>query len=277
MTGAPAGVSQDLQQFTRFRPGSTPESITLHTCAAIYDVLKEASSTNGAALQNGGTERYAVQLNLTAPMGVSGAGTKSAYGFISPIFDLIASSFVRYRIRKLIFHYEPQSAATDGERLVFAFANDPLHPLLVSTTPPTQATLLALADSIAFMPWRAWSMDVTEKLGQDRLYTYSDPSTALGDFTERFSDFGVISAITSSNSGTDAPGGVLYMETVVELEEFCPISVTRPSSLLRIKERAEHHLEVQKAHTLKCAPPEGTCSHGIHLSRTCTSCTSAGS
>jgi hypothetical protein len=116
---------------------------------------------------------------------------------------------------------------------VFAFAEDPVHPILWNATVPTQNNLLALADSVAFMPWKGWSMDVSHKLirGQ-RFYTYSDAGTSTVTLqTERFADFGVISCITSSVSqGSSAICGVLYMETVIELEEFCPIVTTAPVS-----------------------------------------------
>lgn len=237
--GAPAGVSQDLQQFTRFYPGSKRDSLRMHVCAAIGQVQRISAGATGAGLVDTSQEFNSAQLNLTNPAGLQPAGTKTNYIYNSPVFDLIASAFVRYRMKKLVFHYEPQSAATASERMVFAFANDPLHPVLWNASPPNQAALLSLSDSIAFAPWRAWSMDVTNKVSQDKLYTYSDASTTVTEFAERFSDFGVISCVTNSVSGSSAGAGIIYMECEIELEEFCPISTTRPGILTNLKRKVD--------------------------------------
>lgn len=215
----------------------------MHTQAAIFNILKTSGSASNPALQEaGGDEGMSAQLNMTDPARLSNAGTKGSIDYLSPVYDLIASAFVRYKVKKLVFHYEPQASATDSQRLVFAYANDPLHPILWNATIPTQASCLALADSIAFMPWRAWSMDVTHRLGDNTFFTFSDSSTTVTEFVERFSDFGVISCITSENSvGAPVVGGVLYMEAVIEFSEFCPISVTRPSSLQKMARKALKH------------------------------------
>jgi hypothetical protein len=170
-----------------------------------------------------------VQLNLTQPAALSGGGTKVNSQYTSPVFDLIASAFVRYRVNSLKFHYEPQAAATTSERLVFAFAEDPMHPILWNATVPTQTGLLALGDSVAFAPWRSWTMDVSRRLSKEMFYTFTDPSTTVASFAERFSDFGCISCVTNS-IGTTTASGILYMEIDIELLEFCPISVTLPAS-----------------------------------------------
>jgi len=245
MMGAPAGVSQDLQQFTRFLPSSSPAGIRLHTCVAISQIAKETvAATGNGLLVAAGNTYLSAQLNLTDPAWLTATGTKTAAPFITPVFDLIASAFVRYKVKKLVFHYEPQASATDSQRLVFAFANDPLHPILWNATVPTTGALLTLSDSIAFMPWRAWSMDVTSSVSKDSLFTYSDSSTTVAEFVERFSDFGVMSCVTSgSSAGATVPCGVLYLETEIELEEFCPISVTRPASLAVLRRSAKLHAE----------------------------------
>lgn len=209
----------------------------MHTCAAICEIRREVNPAAGGAILLPGVAAVSVQMNLTAPSALGNGGLKTLDDFTSPVFDLIASAFVRYRVNKLIFHYEPQSAATATERLVFAFAEDPLHPVLWNATVPTQNSLLALSDSIAFAPWRSWSMDVTENLNQTLFYTHTDPSTTVAEFSERFSDFGVISCLTNSIGGTATTCGVLYMEIDLDLEEFCPISTTRPAMVKRLKSK----------------------------------------
>lgn len=242
MQGAPAGVSQDLQQFTRFKPGSTEGSLVIQSCAAIARLVRVPPVAGGPGFGDVSSQYNSVQLNLTDPAGLLPAGTKTPFTYMTPIFDLIGSAFVRYRMKKLIFHYEPQSSATTTEQMVFAFANDPLHPVLWNSTIPTPAALLSVADSIAFAPWRAWSMNVSKKVADNWLYTFSDTSTTVAEFVERFSDFGVMSCVTNSAAGTTAYSGVLYAEMEFELKEFCPISVTRPSALRALASKVDFHL-----------------------------------
>lgn len=229
MGGAPVAVSEDLQQYTRF--AGSGDRLRMRTCAAISQIMRKGDTGN--ALQDPSTlDCYcSLQLNLTQPAGLTSAGTKQNTEYISPVFDLIASAFVRYRMLSLKFHYEPQSSATTTERLVFAFADDPMHPILWNATIPSQQGLLALSDSVAFAPWRSWSMDVSHRVQDQLFYTFTDPSTTVGSLVERFSDFGVLSCITSDiSTGETAACGILYMEAEVELVEFCPISVTLPSA-----------------------------------------------
>lgn len=230
--GAPVAVSQDMQQFTRF--SGQGDTLRMHTCAAVASLVR---STNDPSVCLGisdgnDTSFCSMQLNLTQPAGLLQNGTKTNGRYISPVFDLIASAFVRYRVRKLILHYEPQAAATQTERMVFAYAEDPMHPILWNATIPTQSGLLAVSDSIAFAPWRSWSMDVTHRISGQKFYTFTDPSTSTASFAERFSDFGVISCLSTGVGNGIGPikTGVLYMECEIEFEEFCPISVTLPAS-----------------------------------------------
>jgi hypothetical protein len=74
-------------------------------------------------------------------------------------------------------------------------------------------------------------------------YTYSleSGSGASNRLIERFSDFGAISAVTSDN-GTAAVGGILYMETVIEFCEFCPIVTTSPSATLALTKKMKKQI-----------------------------------
>jgi hypothetical protein len=151
---------------------------------------------------------------------------------------MISTVFVKYRVVKCVLHYMPQSTADEDARMVFAFAADPVHPLLWKKD-TTSRELLAVSDSVAFMPWKSWSMDVTSKLGSQEFYTYAYPEagSGVGSFVERFNDFGVIAATTSGElaSGTiPKKSGVLYLESTIEFDEFCPISderFTQPTPL----------------------------------------------
>lgn len=224
--GAPVAVSNDLRQYTRFSSGRSGETLKMTTCCAISEVLRNIASPTKGALWLNGLGVNAVQLSLTSPYGRLGAAGFNT-PFTSPVWDLIGSAFTRYRVNKLVFHYEPQSATTNGERLVFAFARDPDHPLLWTAT-PSSANNLSVSDSVAFMPWRAWSLDVSKEMDNTLYYTY-DFNASTTSATDRFSNFGVISCVTSGPTDSNDPCGVLYMETEIEFLEFCPISVTRPS------------------------------------------------
>jgi hypothetical protein len=216
----------------------------MHSCFALATLTRESSDAVGTALEMVSTGTgVSLQLNATDPAMLGAAGTKSSQGYLSPVFDLIASAFVRYRVTRLVFHYEPQCSATSTERMVFAFAADPLHPVLWNATPPGSSALLSLADSVAFAPWRAWSLDVSRKLSKEELYTFSDASLTVGTFTERFSDFGVISCVTSSVSGVKTACGVLYAEIEMELKEFCPVSLSRPAMASSLLPKLAVHLE----------------------------------
>lgn len=229
---APAAVSTNRTQSVRFSAGSRPGDLRMKTTAAIARVLKETVGTDQGSILLTTFRGTSVELNLTHPLLLNAAGTANLDGFITPIYDLIASAFVRYRLRSLKFHYEPQASSTDSQQMVFAFAADPVHPVLWNSTPPDANDLLALSDSRAFMPWEPWTMDLTDRIDTKTvMYTYSDPATTVGTFSERFSDFGVMSCVGATPSqAANLAGGVLYMETDIELMEFCPISVTRPAA-----------------------------------------------
>jgi len=244
MKGAPVAVSEDLQQYTYFT--QSKNGIRMHTCAPAFQILSTAAENQGFASLlpfSTGPARTAVQLNLTHPQGTNSIGTVSDAEYTSPVWDLIASAFVRYRVKKCVFHYEPQAKATANGRLVFAFAEDPLHPALWISG-ATSSDLLSVSDSVAFMPWKQWSMDVSHLMDDTLYYTYSDPSNTFGGFTERFSDWGVCACLTDTEAPGEEIGGILYMETVIELEEFCPISFSRPAAAARLSAKLE---EVAKA------------------------------
>lgn len=224
---APVAVSSDLRQYTYFKPGRKATALKMHTCVPIAEICNSVVNLSGGAMRVSGQSYNAIQLNLTAPFARSNGPplVTNAVDYTSPVYDLIGSAFTRYRISKLVFHYQPQSQATAPGRLVFAFARDAQHPLVWGTG--TQAALLACADSKAFMPWATWSLDVSNELDDTLYYTFDASQNTASD---RFSDFGVIGLTTSlANQATTDISGVLYMESEIELEEFCPITVTRPS------------------------------------------------
>lgn len=228
--GAPVSVSSDIQQYTRF--SGKGGNLQMHTCAPVCQLLSNSGVSAYAGALDGGSSaaRGSIQLSLTRPSSLDSAGAKQDFDYVSPVWQLLSNVFVKYRIKKCVFHYMPQSAATVSDRLVFAFAEDPAHPL-VYTTAPSSSKLLALADSVAFMPWKSWSMDISHRLRDQSFYTFAYDDNALTSVNdqviERLNDFGIIGCVTSGQTnGSPAIGGVLYMESVIEYEEFCPLTQT---------------------------------------------------
>jgi hypothetical protein len=175
--------------------------------------------------------------------------------FISPVFDLIGSSFTRYRIKKLIFHYTPQATTVVEGRAVFAYADDPAHPILMkhlrqeesllgseialTADPPLSSDLLILGDSFAFAPWVPWTMNVSKKVRQNELYTAirtaNNPPDAnyKPNFTndevsgwcasQRESAFGAVGCSAFTTDAGPYVGGIIWIEASFEFIEFCPV------------------------------------------------------
>lgn len=225
-TSVPVGVSDMKLQYTRFERGSGDSSLVMHSCAALTNlsIASVGSAGTVATMQFNGSvnQRQSAQLALTQLIVASG-GTSVVDNMISPAWDLIASAFTRYRVKRCIFHYRPQSTTTQAGRLVFAFAADPDHPLIFSST-PTQNKLLACADSVPFAPWNAWSMDVTSRINRDMLMYTFDPSGATTEGSDRFGSFGSIGCLADTTQVGGPSIGLIYIEMTVEFVEFCPVS-----------------------------------------------------
>jgi hypothetical protein len=74
-------------------------------------------------------------------------------------------------------------------------------------------------------------MDISHRLRDQSFYTFAYDDNALTSVNdqviERLNDFGIIGCVTSGQTnGSPAIGGVLYMESVIEYEEFCPLTQT---------------------------------------------------
>jgi hypothetical protein len=195
---------------------------------------------NGLFVQGSGTN--AAQSSTTCSLApyemVSTQNATSVPNFflsnwISPHVPLLAVAFDRYRAVSLQFHYEPQSAATVADRLVFAWTDDPGHPFLstagsfIADATPTQLQLLVTKDSVAFMPWKDWSLTVPVATDMRFLNL---PSADLGsgdldlDTAEsRLALFGSMSCVGSAAPSTAIQYGVLYATLVLDLFDPVPI------------------------------------------------------
>jgi len=203
----------------------------MDVCAALLNVGSSGTTSDSAALQLPGTplgQAYNATFNPTSSevtVNATGTPDHATSSWINPVWELIASAFVRYRVLKMVFEYMPQAAATTDDQLVFAFANDPFHPIIgILSTPAalTNSDLLGLSDSVPFMPWREWSLDVTKSFRGDQPLFVSR-TAGLSAFADlRFSDGGVFALTNAATSTTKKTYGVLYLHSSIELEEFCP-------------------------------------------------------
>lgn len=238
-TTAPIAVSNDIQQQIRFGAGKTPGSLRVSATIPIFQV---SSGMTATFLPYAGGLCSVTDPTTSSPPATSvqlgcGQGVRTndmlSYPYLSPALGLISDAFVRYRVEKLVFTYEPQAPSTVNDRVVFAYTEDPRHPLMYTKSfaysdQLTTGKLLALGDSIAFAPWESWSMDVSRSAKQDLLYV-AMVATAPDGFakmlaTERFFSFGSIGCVTSNLTGTGfVIYGILYMSIVFDLIEFCPI------------------------------------------------------
>lgn len=245
----PSGVSESMKQ--SFTWGGKPTK-RMELRLAAYEIGAGASTTDGLRGISGvASQTSNVRLGLTTQAGYRAAGTNTTNEFLSPALDLEASSFTRFRCKRLRFQYCPQSGTNTTQRMVFAYANDPDHPL-INTAVPSQAQLESVSDSIPFAPWKPWTLDVSSSLDKTSwLYTYDGAPSAgvTTDIVDRFNTIGVIGCMASAN-GTVTTGdvfGVLYIIADLEFKEFCPISVTRPALLRLLGEKLIFHARKREA------------------------------
>jgi len=248
---APIAVSDDLQQYVHFERGSKDSNLIVSCCIPFYQICSNSFTTSlvtGGLSRDGTTNFASVGLGSLGGTITSG-GLDVDTGYLSPVLKLQGTSFVRYGVRKCQFIYEPQSPTTGTDRMVFAYANDPNHPNVNPTdSSPTQASLLALSDSVAFAPWRSWSLDVSKSVNQNLLYTFEESTLSLEN---RFTFFGAIGCVPSNQPLVATPVtvyGILYACIVIEFREFCPlVEDFTPSTFSLIK---------RKGYKKPCSDPE---------------------
>jgi hypothetical protein len=244
-SSAPAAMSDFLKQHIKF--GGSGDTLNISGLIAVANIGHTATAGTFVGFVDGlGQAGGAIRLSPTNPATLNSGGAAAVGGFVSQALDLLGSAFTRYKAKKLKFHYRPQSGTNSTQQLVFAFAADPVHPLIgAASTVVTAQGLESLADSIPFAPWAPWDMDVSSKLDPvPWLYTDSNSIAdgATPSETSRFDSFGSIGCFAATASTTTAANyGVLYMSFDMDFKEFCPISVTRPS-LMRLRDKIKAHM-----------------------------------
>jgi hypothetical protein len=177
---------------------------------------------------------------LGFPLSVTNSSSPSVQDngtMVSPHVPLLALAFDKYSMRSLTFHYEPQAATSVSDRLVFAWTEDAAHPFLSpydfvtqAAQVPTQLQLLVTKDSVAFAPWRPWSL----KVPVDPTPRFTFEPTSSGDILTaadvRLSTFGAMSCVSSA--GSSAVYGILYASMVLDLIDPVPLFQTANIPLL---------------------------------------------
>jgi hypothetical protein len=230
LSGAPFSVSDNIRQTISFKSGQEKGSLCVNARVPFTNVC---SRTSIAPTFEGGLEATTGLANLSYYMlGANSLGhnttiSESQYPWLSPVIPFFASNFVRYKVKKLKFIYMPQVAATENGRCVFAFAEDPAHPLVRAETAGRAAALMALTDSVVFAPWVTWELDVTRSMRSNILYVANQShGTAALSVDDRFSYFGIAGCTTTAVATGDTPRifGVIYMDIEIEFMELCPVT-----------------------------------------------------
>jgi len=167
--------------------------------------------------------------------------------WISPHVPLLSLAFDKYAMVSLAFHYEPQATAIVSDRLVCAWTDDPSHPFLsasgaaAAATVPSQLQLLVTKDSVAFMPWKSWTLRVP--VSKDTRFMYSTAAEDSGGTDaspDRFYSFGSLSCVGSAAPATSIVYGILYVSLVMDLFDPVPI-VSSVNALVEALHAARRH------------------------------------
>jgi hypothetical protein len=229
------------------------------TQVPLCEIGNDGQYLNGFYLQGSGSNppAYATTGDLN-PYEISLSTTNfttfstQTSSWISPHLPLMSLAFDRYRVASLEFVYEPQSTAVISDRLVFAWTDDPSHPFLsaegqnVTATTASQLQALVTTDSVAFMPWKSWTLKVP--VSSEPRFMYAPETTSD---LNRFYSFGSMTCVASTSSVTPVAAiyGILYVRLVIDLFDPVPI-VSSVSTLVE----SLHAARRQHARVTKCRP-----------------------
>jgi hypothetical protein len=270
LDNAPLAVSRNRRSTISYSTVSNKgrNAMRVHACVPFCEIGNDPF-LNGFFVQTTITGALpAISINVnpyelpTVVQALTGATTSGSIGsWISPHIPLLALAFDRYAVQSLEFSYEPQSTATTADRLVFAWTDDPCHPFLsaysnlIADAPPTQLELLVTQDSVAFMPWKAWTLKVP--VSTDERFMYPVAETDGKTPSARFSDFGAMNCVASATVDAPVQYGILYCSMVIDFLDPVPI-VTSVNSLLTAlhEQRKKHNLRMRPSKVL--LPPDKT-------------------
>jgi hypothetical protein len=255
---APAAVSRSRKasiNYSQVTVGGR-SALRIRSCVPLCEIGNDPYQ-NGLYIQGTAGAFVASVANLnpysvpTAFINSASPGPDITGAWISPHIPLLALAFDRYRMQSLEFIYEPQSTATVDDRLVFAWTDDPSHPFLSATgsdylgAAPSQLELLVTEDSMAFMPWKSWTLKVPVAKDDRFMYDFAGETATDTSTSNRFCDFGAFSCVASASPASAVQYGILYIMVTLDLFDPVPI-VSSVTTLL-----ASLHAAKKKA---KAAP-----------------------
>lgn len=240
---APAAISTSRRMAVSYSSlsASSMSGLRVVCTVPICEIGNDSKFNNGLFVQGAGTSSASfstvanmLPYEMSAVAGITGGppipgnlGMKASY--ISPHLPLLALAFDRYKMNSLTFHYEPQSTSTVSDRLVFAWTDDPNHPFLSASASyngvvPTQLQALVTPDSVAFMPWKQWSLKVPVSREPHFLYDQGNTIGTGGETdTSRLYSFGAMTCVASAVGGDPIQYGVLYATISIDLIDPVPI------------------------------------------------------
>jgi hypothetical protein len=272
---APAAVSMSSHRKAVGYASTTVDGIDgMHVSSRVpIAQIGNDAFNNGFIIQGSGTNaaftasvcdvapyEIAQSVSATSSTPVSGPGS-----WISPHVPLLALAFDRYRVTALEFSYEPQATSTLEDRMIFAWTDDPNHPFLsaaqnlYNSATPSQLSLLVTKDSVAFMPWKPWTLRVP--VAKDIRFMYSDSDleeAATQGSLARFSQFGSMSCVGGVAKTVSAETyGILYVSLVIDLLDPVPIVTGTPLAALIA---SLHHSKriARQAHFERLRKPRST-------------------
>lgn len=262
---APLAVSRNKRATVSYSTVSNKgrNAMRVHSCVPLCEIGNDPF-LNGFYIQSPAGAGPALAANLNpyemplAAQAITGPSIASFQGsWISPHIPLLALAFDRYAVVSLEFCYEPQSTATTADRLVFAWTDDPSHPFLSadsmveSSTVPSQLELLVTQDSVAFMPWKSWTLRVP--VSTDERFMYPVLSTP----SARFSDFGCMTCVASATVTEAVQYGILYCSMVIDFLDPVPIVQSVNALLTSLHEQRQKHHK-RTAREKRLVPPSDT-------------------
>lgn len=233
-SSAPAAVSRSRRAHVSYSSSTVSGRASLKVTTTVpFCEIGNDTHNNGLLLQGAGTAAaFTASVCDLTPYDITqavsnGSSISVAAGtWISPHVPLLALAFDRYAVSSVTWHYEPQATATVSDRLVFAWTDDPSHPFLsaqgaaAASATPTQLDLLVTKDSVAFMPWKDWSLTVP--VARDARFMYDMAGATVQGQFERFFSFGSCSCVGSAGPSAIIYG-VLYVSIVVDFFDPVPI------------------------------------------------------
>jgi hypothetical protein len=257
-TWAPAAVSEQMPKRTMGISGDMNVGIQLSIMAPLCQLETASAGTSGdpGGFLCGGwssststtsqslSNLSQLSLNPMLMQGVyqNGGATNALYAALpdNVFLSNLASNFSRYRVKKLAFHYEPQSTSSEVARYAFAYSQDPCQRYIgipagpvaqyAAAVPLADTSLDSTPNSVFFAPWQSWSMDCPvdelqcHYMWYPRNYGTLSSSVYVDSAQMRMGNHGLIACICSGATG-GLQTGRLFIEAVYDFFDPVPQNI----------------------------------------------------